>query len=112
MFILVPLVNRLMLPDEKESVYVDPARLEEASVPASDDEKRPAARLENSRLLAWLIAAGGLAYMFDYYVVARRRPEPQCHQLQLPDPGHPAARHAAPPAGQPGRSHQGEARAS
>ncbi|CFW54057.1 short-chain fatty acid transporter [Bordetella pertussis] len=69
MFILVPLVNRLMLPDEKESVYVDPARLEEASVPASDDDKRPAARLENSRLLAWLIAAGGLAYMFDYYVV-------------------------------------------
>ena len=72
-------------------------------MPASDDDKRPAAP-ENSRLLAWLIAAGGLAYMFDYYV-ARRRPEPQCHQLQLPDPGHPAARHAAPPAGQPGRSH-------
>ncbi|WP_225315348.1 DUF3313 family protein, partial [Klebsiella pneumoniae] len=41
----------------------------QASVPASDDDKRPAARLENSRLLAWLIAAGGLAYMFDYYVV-------------------------------------------
>ncbi|WP_323011313.1 short-chain fatty acid transporter [Castellaniella sp.] len=69
LFIAVPLVNRLMLPSDKESVYVDPALLEEAPVDLSQTHDRPADRLENSRLIAWLIGAAGLAYMFDYYIV-------------------------------------------
>ncbi|MDO6441020.1 MULTISPECIES: short-chain fatty acid transporter [unclassified Marinobacter] len=67
LFIVVPLVNRLMLPPEKESVYVDPAVL--------DDEPdtrvsihRPADHLENSRTLAWLIGFSGLAFIFQYFM--------------------------------------------
>src|SRR5690606_39367151 len=56
------------MPDEKDSVYVEESKLNE--VAASDEvDTRPAARLENSRILALLIGVAGLAYMFDYYVV-------------------------------------------
>ncbi|MBR9870718.1 MAG: short-chain fatty acid transporter [Gammaproteobacteria bacterium] len=67
LFIVVPLVNRLMLPAEKDSVYVDPKLL--------DDEpdtavviNRPADHLENSRILAWLIGFSGLAFIFQYFL--------------------------------------------
>ena len=67
LFIAVPLVNRLMLPGEKESVYVDPALL-------GDDEDRrvritrPAERLENSMTLALLVGVPGLIYLISYFV--------------------------------------------
>jgi len=68
MFIAVPLVNRLMMPDEKDSVFVDQEALrDERQAEVRDD--RPAARLENSVVLAMLIGFAGLAYLFDYYVV-------------------------------------------
>ncbi|OZI75836.1 MULTISPECIES: short-chain fatty acid transporter [Bordetella] len=70
LFIAVPLVNRLMLPDEKDSIYVDPAKLATAEPERADsDDRRPAARLENSTVLAMLIGFAGLAYLFDYYVI-------------------------------------------
>ncbi|NYT37165.1 short-chain fatty acid transporter [Allopusillimonas soli] len=68
MFVVVPLVNRLMMPDEKDSVYVDRAVLDDGAVEHEQDD-RPAARLENSRLLAMLIGFCGLAYLFNYYVI-------------------------------------------
>ncbi|AEC21456.1 putative short-chain fatty acids transporter [Pusillimonas sp. T7-7] len=68
MFVIVPLVNRLMLPDEKDSVYVDQSKLNKTDA-AVEKDNRPAARLENSRILAMLIGVAGLAYIFDYYVV-------------------------------------------
>ena len=68
LLISVPLVNRLMLPSEDESVYVDPAQLEE------DQETRvritrPAERLENSRALAWLVGIPGLLFLLDHFVL-------------------------------------------
>jgi len=71
LFVVVPLVNRLMLPPDSESVHVDPARLAEPDTgdAPSELENRPAARLENSRLLSWLIGLCGIAFLFDYYVV-------------------------------------------
>ncbi len=69
LFVIVPLVNRLMLPPEQESVYVDPKLLEE---PIEDDTlttHRPADKLENSRIIAWIVGFAGIAYLFDYYVV-------------------------------------------
>ena len=66
LFISIPLVNRLMLPDEKESVYVDPKLL-------GDDEEyrvriqRPADRLENSTTLAWLVGIPGLLFLLDHF---------------------------------------------
>lgn len=70
MFVVVPLVNRLMMPDEKDSVYVDPRILEESAAAATGDD-RPAARLENSKLLAMLIGVAGLAYLFNYYAIQK-----------------------------------------
>ena len=66
LFIAVPLVNRLMLPDEADSVYVDPALLVE---PEEDtgEINRPADHLETSRLLSWLIGAGGIAWLVQYF---------------------------------------------
>lgn len=69
MFIAVPLVNRLMLPSEQESIYVDPKLLEPEADGGFETTDRPADRLETSRILAWLIGIGGLAYLFDYYIV-------------------------------------------
>lgn len=69
LFIVVPLVNRLMLPSEKDSIYVDPKLLEVQEQEDTGTLDRPADRLENSRILAWLVGAGGLIYLFDYYVI-------------------------------------------
>lgn len=70
LFVVVPLLNRLMMPPEDESVYVDPKLLaEQAPPPPAADT--PAARLEQSRLLTGLIGIAGLAYMFHHYVIQR-----------------------------------------
>lgn len=70
MFIIVPLVNRMMMPDEKNSVYIDPSLLEDSSAnKVADNDTRPAARLENSRILAMLIGFSGLTYLFNYYII-------------------------------------------
>lgn len=67
LFIAVPLVNRLMLPDENESVFIDPKLL-------GDDEEtrvritRPAERLENSTTLAWLVGIPGVLFLLDHFV--------------------------------------------
>ncbi|NYT58462.1 short-chain fatty acid transporter [Alcaligenaceae bacterium] len=68
MLVVMPLVNRLMLPDEKDSVYIEQSKLEDVVVVAEPDN-RPAARLENSKVLAMLIGVAGLAYIFNYYIV-------------------------------------------
>ena len=67
LFIAVPLVNRMMLPGDKESVYIDPALL------GDDDDNRPritrpAERLENSITLALLVGVPGLIYLISYFV--------------------------------------------
>nr|CDQ34750.1 Short-chain fatty acids transporter [Virgibacillus halodenitrificans] len=67
MFIAVPLVNRLMLPDERDSMYVDPALLDEAQRDLSP-ANRPAERLEKSPWLAWLVGIPGLLFLLDYFV--------------------------------------------
>ncbi|WP_136249032.1 short-chain fatty acid transporter [Halomonas borealis] len=68
LFVAVPLFNRLMLPDEKDSVYIDPSLLEE-----DDDTRvrinRPAERLENSMTLAWLVGIPGLLFLVDHFVL-------------------------------------------
>lgn len=71
LFIAVPLINRLMLPSESESVYVDPALLVELEDDTSLTTDRPADKLENSRAISWIIGLSGLAFLFDYYVIRR-----------------------------------------
>lgn len=67
MFIAVPLVNRFMLPDERDSMYVDPALLDEAPRDLSP-ANRPAERLEKSPWLAWLVGIPGLLFLLDHFV--------------------------------------------
>lgn len=67
LFIAVPLINRLMLPSDKESIYIDPALLgdEEVTRPRIT---RPAERLENSMTLALLVGVPGLLYLLSYFI--------------------------------------------
>ena len=67
LFIVVPLINRLMLPPQDESVFADPSKIQDPEVPEVTPS-RPAEHLENSRLLAWLVGFSGVAYAVYYFV--------------------------------------------
>lgn len=67
LFVLVPLLNRLMMGPPEQAWRVDPARLEEAE-PPSETAHRPADRLENSRLLSWATGLLGLAYVAWHFI--------------------------------------------
>lgn len=68
LFIVVPLVNRLMLPSEEESIYVDPALLD-APPETPSRISRPAEYLENSNVLAWLVGIPGLLFLLDHFLL-------------------------------------------
>ncbi|QEA38911.1 short-chain fatty acid transporter [Pistricoccus aurantiacus] len=68
LFVSVPLVNRLMLPKESESVFVDPEILQDDQdihIPIN----RPADHLENSQILAWLVGIPGLLFLLDHFLL-------------------------------------------
>ncbi|CAI4151452.1 short chain fatty acid transporter [Alteromonas macleodii] len=67
MFVIIPLVNRLMLPPESESIIVDSAKLKDDTLPSATNE-RPADKLENSKVLGLLVGFAGLAYLINYFV--------------------------------------------
>ena len=67
MFVIIPLVNRLMLPPESESIIVDSAKLKDDTLPSATNE-RPADKLENSKVLGLLVGFAGLAYLTNYFV--------------------------------------------
>lgn len=67
LFVVVPLVNRLMLPKPSDSIYVDPAKLQDEPPPLSSSE-RPADKLENSMVLALLVGFAGIAYLVQYFL--------------------------------------------
>ncbi|MCG7655107.1 TIGR00366 family protein [Alteromonas sp. Cnat2-8] len=67
MFVIIPLVNRLMLPPESESIIVDSAKLKDDTLPSATNE-RPADKLENSKVLGLLLGFAGLAYLTNYFV--------------------------------------------
>lgn len=69
LFIVVPLVNHLMLPDETESVFIDRKLLDAAADSARAHTDHPAERLENSVTLAWLVGIPGLIYLFDHFAL-------------------------------------------
>ncbi|MDB6182152.1 short-chain fatty acid transporter [Paracoccus fistulariae] len=67
--IAVPLVNRLMIPLEDEQVLIDPAKLADQGRPAPmSQHPTPAERLENSRVLMWLIGIPGLIWLALYFI--------------------------------------------
>ncbi|MBP5978626.1 MAG: short-chain fatty acid transporter [Halomonas sp.] len=68
LFIAVPLVNRLMMPDEKDSVYIDSQLLEDEPTPQGRIT-RPAERLENSMALSLLVGVPGLLFLLDHFIL-------------------------------------------
>ena len=66
LFILVPLLNRMMMPPQDESLCADPGKIQDPEVPEAMTS-RPADHLENSRVLAWLIGFSGVAYAIYYF---------------------------------------------
>ncbi len=66
LFIAIPLVNYLMQPKPADSVYVDPAKLQQDTLPASNNA-RPADKLENSLLLGVLLGIAGIGYLIQYF---------------------------------------------
>ncbi|MCF7223372.1 short-chain fatty acid transporter [Marilutibacter chinensis] len=66
LFVLVPLVNRWMLPPGNESVVHRPDAERITAVPAA--QSQPADRLEDSRLLAWIVGLAGVAFLVDHFV--------------------------------------------
>ena len=67
LFLFVPVVNYLMMPDRRETVLVDPARLNDAPVEHPPAET-PAERLERSPILLWAIAIPGIIWLVQHFV--------------------------------------------
>jgi short-chain fatty acids transporter len=75
LFVLVPIINRLMMPPKDQTFVIDRSLLEEAdtiqniqAVALDRVEMTPADRLENSQLLSVLIALLGLSFLAFYVV--------------------------------------------
>jgi len=66
LFVVIPLVNRLMIPESGDSVYVDRAKLVEPADEIGGAE-RPADWLETTPFLSWIVGAAGLARLIPYF---------------------------------------------
>lgn len=67
--LIIPFVNRMMMPSKEETITVDPAILQD-DVQAATLEKgamTPAEKLENSRLVSLLIGIFGIVFLFYYF---------------------------------------------
>ncbi|MFC0199808.1 short-chain fatty acid transporter [Paracoccus rhizosphaerae] len=67
LFVIVPLVNRLMLPLEREQVLVDPEQLRDPAPAPRSASPTPAEWLETSPLLMYLIGIPGLAWLLLHF---------------------------------------------
>lgn len=70
LLIIVPLLNRLMMPKKEDTVTVDPQVLVDPPVEElpSKGNMTPAERLENSWILSMVIGALGIAFIIYYFV--------------------------------------------
>lgn len=69
LLLVLPVVNRLMMPSKDQTVAVDPSLLE-ADVQAATIEQgamTPAEKLENSKIISLLIGILGLVFLFYYF---------------------------------------------
>lgn len=72
LIVILPLMTRMMMPKDEEIVEIDPALLAADSIAAASSdsatEKTFAVRVENSRIIAWLIGLLGISYMVYYFM--------------------------------------------
>ncbi len=69
LFIIVPLLNRLMMPPREQTISIDPAKLVEAPPTPLPPSQTPAERMENSILLAQAVGIMGLVFVVYYFAV-------------------------------------------
>ncbi len=67
LFIVIPIANRMMMPDDHEMVIVDPAKLQDAPEVPLPASPTPAQRLENSRILMWVVGIPGLIWLVMHF---------------------------------------------
>ena len=68
LFIIVPIVNRMMMPDKQNTITVDPSKLiDEPEIERSDNET-PAEKLENSVLLSLAVGIMGVVFALYYFI--------------------------------------------
>jgi short-chain fatty acids transporter len=67
LFIAIPILNWLMMPRPEDTVTVDPAKLEDTAEVAREPMPTPAARLENSLILAQSVGIMGLVFIAYYF---------------------------------------------
>jgi len=70
LLVLIPIVNRLMMPSKDQTVTIDPVLLQDDMQAATLEKAAmtPAERLENSRIVSLAIGILGLAFLFYYFV--------------------------------------------
>lgn len=68
LFVVIPLVNRMMVPNEEESVFVRPDQLGR-DITTDKAPERPADYLEQSRILMYLVGIPGVLYLVDYFLI-------------------------------------------
>ncbi|MBS8265517.1 short-chain fatty acid transporter [Mesobacillus boroniphilus] len=69
LLLVLPVVNRLMMPSKDQTVTVDPVLLENDVQAATIEQgaMTPAEKLENSRIISLLIGIFGLVFLFYYF---------------------------------------------
>jgi len=68
LFIIVPIVNRMMMPDKQNTITVDPSKLiDEPEIERSGNET-PAEKLENSVLLSLAVGIMGVVFALYYFI--------------------------------------------
>ncbi|MCM3567083.1 short-chain fatty acid transporter [Neobacillus mesonae] len=67
--VVLPILNRLMMPSKEETVVIDPKLLknDDAAEPVIEEKLTPAERLENSKILSLLTGILGLIFLFWYF---------------------------------------------
>ena len=72
LIVILPLMTRMMMPKDEDVVEIDPALLAADAIAATSTdtptEKTFAVRVENSRIIAWLIGLLGISYMVYYFM--------------------------------------------
>ncbi|WBU63405.1 short-chain fatty acid transporter [Paracoccus aerodenitrificans] len=66
--IALPIANRMMMPSEDETVLVDPKVLgNDEALPPLPENATPAQRMENSRILMWLVGIPGIIWLVLHF---------------------------------------------
>lgn len=68
LLLVLPVVNRLMMPSKDQTVIVDPVMLEDVQAATIEQgAMTPAERLENSTIISLLISILGIVFLFYYF---------------------------------------------